>query len=167
MPATQLVPYNYRRRLPHYQKDQRTLFITFRKLTNLPFPEEARSLVLQHCLHDHQDKYLLHAAVVMPEHVHLLLSVLSDPQGYPFRLALILKLIKGTSAYSVNKLLGQSGPVWQDESFDHVLRSEEHLEDRIEYIRQNPVRRSLVQIPEDYPWLWIGECGADTLVRSF
>jgi len=57
--------------------------------------------------------------------------------------------------FCLNKLLRTSGPVWQEESFDHVLRSQESLEGKVEYIRQNPVRRGLAQNPKDYPWLWI------------
>ena len=91
----------------------------------------------------------------MPEHVHLLLTPLRDEQGWPYGLPAILKLIKGASARSVNKLLSISGPVWQEESFDHVLRSQESLEEKLEYIRQNPVRRGLVTKPEDYRWLWV------------
>jgi len=70
-------------------------------------------------------------------------------------LAKLLKLIKETSARSVNRLHGTSGPVWQEESFDHVLRSEESFEEKLEYIRQNPVRRGLVTRPEDYRWPWV------------
>lgn len=50
--------------------------------------------------------------------------------------------------------MGTSGPVWQDESFDHVVRSEESLLSRADYICMNPVRRGLVRKPEDYKWLW-------------
>jgi REP element-mobilizing transposase RayT len=147
--------YDYRRMLPHYQKASRALFVTFCKLMPPPFTGEARNVILQHCRHDDGKRYLLHAAVVMPEHVHLLLSPLLDEEGWPCGLPAILKLIKGSSARSVNKLLGSGGPVWQEESFDHVLRSQESLEKKLEYIRQNPVRRGLVKRPEDYPWLWI------------
>ncbi len=62
---------------------------------------------------------------------------------------------KGTSAREVNTLLGRCGPVWQEESFDHVLRTSESLKEKIEYIRQNPVRRGLVVRPEDYRWLCV------------
>jgi REP element-mobilizing transposase RayT len=78
-------------------------------------------------------------------------------KGWPYGLPAILKLIKGASARSVNKLLGAEGPVWQEESFDHVLRSQESLEEKLEYIRQNPVRRGLVKRREDYPWLWVDQ----------
>jgi REP element-mobilizing transposase RayT len=76
-----------------------------------------------------------------------------------------MKAIKGVSARSINKLRGQFGAIWQDESFDHVLRGEESLRETIEYIRQNPVRRGLVKNPEDYPWLWLESCGAGTPAR--
>jgi hypothetical protein len=65
-----------------------------------------------------------------------------------------VQAIKGSSAHSINKLLGRSGPVWQEEYFDHVVRSYESLRERIEYIRQNPVRRGLARTPEQYPLLW-------------
>ncbi len=148
-------PYSYRRRLPHIQKAGKALFISFRKLNHESLSEAARDLILQHCLHDHGKRYALHAAVVMPEHVHLLLTPLKNADGWPFELRFIMKLIKGVSARNVNKLLGTEGPVWQEESFDHLLRSHESLLQKAEYIRQNPVRRGLVQAPEQYRWLWL------------
>jgi REP element-mobilizing transposase RayT len=147
--------YEYRRRMPHYQKADRSIFVTFCKLIPDPFPDAARGLILSHCLHDHGKRIDLHAAVVMPDHVHLLLTPLMDEEGWAHPLASILKLIKGTSARSVNRFLGTSGPVWQEESFDHVVRSEGSFQEKLEYIRQNPVRRKLVARPEDYRWLWV------------
>ena len=159
--------YDYRRRLPHYQKADRAIFVTFCRSGRDPFPANARDVILQHCIHDDGRRIKLHAAIVMPDHVHLLLTPLRDEQGWPYALSAILKLIKGVSARSVNKLLGSSGPVWQEESFDHVLRSNESFQAKTEYIRQNPVRGGLVKRPEDYPWLWVQQnpCGADTPVR--
>ena len=111
----------------------------------------------------------------MPDHVHLLLLPLRDKKGWPYSLAVILKQLKGASARSVNKLLESRGPVWQEESFDHVLRSQESFEEKLEYIRKNPVRRGLAKSPEDYKWLWVEQsagkqdstCGSDTPVRRF
>jgi REP element-mobilizing transposase RayT len=147
--------YEYRRKLPHYQKAGRAVFITFCKGNRIPFTPESRDAILQHCLHDHGRRYDLHAVVVMPDHVHLLVSPLRDEKGWPYSLPTILKLLKGTSARSVNRLSGSCGPVWQAESFDHLLRSQESFEEKLEYIRQNPVRRGLLKKPEDYPWLWV------------
>jgi len=147
--------YEYHRMLPHYQKAGRAVFITFRKGNRVPFTPEARDAILRHCLHDNGKRYDLHIVVVMPDHVHLLLSPLRDEKGWPYSLPTILKLLKGTSAHSVNKLSRSRGPVWQEESFDHVLRSQESFEEKQEYIRQNPVRRGLAKRPEDYKWLWV------------
>ncbi len=150
--------YTYRRRLPHFQKDNCAIFVTFRAWCRDALPQSVREIVLRHCLHDHGTKALVHAAVVMPDHVHLLLTPLRDRDGRLFSMVEILQAIKGASAHSVNRILLRNGPVWQDESFDHVLRSDESFDEKLEYIRQNPVRRGLVLTPEDYPWLWIAKC---------
>jgi putative transposase len=164
--------YDYRRMLPHHQKAGRALFVTFCKGNRTAFAPETRDAILQHCLHDRGKRYELHAAVVMPDHVHLLPTPLRDEKGWPYSLPAILKLLKGVSARTVNKLSGSSGPVWQEESFDHVLRSQESFEKKLEYLRQNPVRRALVNKP-DYKWLWVeptagkqdNSGGSDTPVR--
>ena len=142
--------------LPHYQKADRAIFVTFCKnFRGKEFPPQARDVILQCCLKGDTHRFRLHAAVVMPEHTHLLLTPLCDEDGWPYGLPAILKSLKGASARAVNKVLNTSGPVWQEESFDHVLRSQESLQEKLEYIRQNPVRRGLVQRPEDYLWLWV------------
>jgi len=146
--------YEYRRRMPHFQTG-RPIFVTFCKLIRGPFPGAVRDLILSHCLHDHGKRIDLQAAVVMPDHVHLLLTPLTDDCGWPHPLPFILKMIKGASARSANKLLGTSGPVWQEESFDHVVRSEASFQEKLDYIRQNPVRQKLAARPEDYRWLWV------------
>lgn len=97
----------------------------------------------------------LHAVVIMPDHVHLLLTPIRNAEGWPFPLKDILKLIKGPAAHSVNMLNGTCGVLWQDESFDHVLRSNESFGEKLEYIRQNPVRRGLAKTPGEYEWLWV------------
>src|SRR5438128_2071970 len=110
MRSFQADPYNYRRRLPHIQKTGRALFVTFCKLNSEPFPPSARDLILHHCLHDDGQRYTLHAAVVMPEHVHLLFTALQDSDGCPYELHKIMKLIKGVSARSVNRSMKTNGP---------------------------------------------------------
>lgn len=69
----------------------------------------------------------------------------------------VMRLIKGRSAHFINRLLKRHGPVWQEESFDHVLRSNESLSEKLNYICQNPVRAKLVSEEKDYPWLWRGK----------
>ena len=147
--------YEYRRRLPHYQRDDRPLFVTFRTSSRFALSPEARRLVLQHCFHDNGKTIHLHAVVIMPDHVHLLLLLLRDENDRPFAMVDILQCLKSTTAHRINRLLRTSGPVWEEESFDHVLRSDESLREKCEYIRQNPVKAGLVARPEDYRWLWI------------
>jgi len=130
----------------------------------------ARDLVLEHCLREGglrsfagegaraalaAPRIRLHAVVIMPDHVHLLLSPLRDGEGWPFPLVDILQCLKSATAHRINKVLHHSGPVWEEESFDHILRSDESLKGKCEYIRQNPVKAGLVRRPEDYPWLWV------------
>ena len=50
--------------------------------------------------------------------------------------------------------LGRRGLLWLDENFDHQLRSEESLTEKIDYILQNPVRKGLSTTPEGYPWIF-------------
>jgi REP-associated tyrosine transposase len=142
MPTNSPLPpkYQYRRRLPHFQKSDAPLFITFCTAGPLVLPDEARDLVLNGCLRERGVRVVdLFAAVVMPDHVHLLLRALQGEGGWPFPLVEIMQSLKGATAHRIDKLLHRSGPVWEDESFDHVLRSDESLRQKCEYIRQNLV----------------------------
>jgi REP element-mobilizing transposase RayT len=89
----------------------------------------------------------------MPDHVHLLCLPCTDENG-AISIPEITRTIKSESAHRINKALGCTGRVWQDESFDHVLRGNESLRKKAEYILENPVRAGLVMRAEDYPWLW-------------
>jgi putative transposase len=64
-----------------------------------------------------------------------------------------MKGIKGTSAYKINRLLGRKGQLWQDESFDRIMRSGE-FENKFNYICSNPVDAGLCRRPQEYLWLW-------------
>lgn len=146
--------YNYRRDLPHIEKSARAHFITFDTYLRWELPPAARDLVLKHCLHDNGTRMQLYIAVVMPDHVHLIFMPLENEKHETFSFEETVGAIKGASAHSVNKTLQRSGLVWQDESFDHVVRLADSLEGKIQYVRENPVRKGLVARPEDYKWLW-------------
>ncbi len=64
----------------------------------------------------------------------------------------VAKAIKGTSTHAIDRKLHSHEAVWQEESFDHVLRSSESLDAKIDYVLQNPVRKGLVRIASEYPW---------------
>src|SRR2546426_5284800 len=66
----------------------------------------------------------------------------------------VAKAIKGTSTHAIDRKLHSHEVVWQEESFDHVLRSSESLDAKIDYVLQNPVRKGLVRIASEYPWSW-------------
>ena len=91
-------------------------------------------------------RFQLHAYVVMPNHVHILL----DP-FVPLRK--ISGPLKGVAACDINARLGRTGkPLWQNESFDHWIRNSAEFERVRSYIEWNPVRAGLVARPED--WIW-------------
>ncbi len=91
----------------------------------------------------------------MPDHVHMILIPLIDEKKQrTWAMPEILDAIKGASAHLINKNLSRRGLVWQQESFDHVLRSSESLEAKVQYVLDNPVRRGLVASSADYRRLW-------------
>ncbi len=144
----------YCRNLPHIHPNGRPVFITFCTANRWILPEPVRGAVLEHCLHDHGKKLFVHGVVVMPDHVHMVCTPLEDGQGQPYGLAELLNGIKGASAHTVNRLLKRRGSVWQPESFDRVLRTDEKMEEKVAYLCANPVRKGLVADEEKYPWIW-------------
>lgn len=144
----------YRRNLPHIEKDGASYFVNFSTRNDFVLPEEARTLVFQHCLLENTRKVHMHAFVVMPTHVHMLFTPLFDEQDEAYPLAEIMNGIKGASSHSVNKLLGRKGRLWESESFDRIIRSDAEFEYRMLYIAQNPIAAGLAKGPDDYRWAW-------------
>ena len=93
----------------------------------------------------------------MPDHVHLLLRPREVESGLWTDLGKIMKIVKGAGARRINLALGTSGSVWQDESYDRIIRDEQEFEGKWTYMRENPVRAGLVDVPEDYPYFVVGE----------
>ena len=145
----------YRRDLPHLQRDYKPHFITFVTKARMQLPDWARQTTLECCLHDHRKRYELYVAVVMPDHVHLILTPEVDHIRKEIHsLIAIMRSLKGASAHAINKHWERHGPVWQEESFDHVLRCSESLDAKVRYVLENPLRRGLVADWRDYPWAW-------------
>ena len=105
-------PYGYRRFLPHIQ-DSVPLFVRFGTAARWILPAQARDIVFETCLYEHKRRFYLWAAVVMPEHVHLLFSLQYSPDRDPIPIYRILGDIKGVSAHRINKVLERTGRVWQ------------------------------------------------------
>src|SRR6185437_15336012 len=90
--------------------------------------------------------YKSHAWIIMPNHVHLLLTPETN-------VSKLLGSLKAGSAKRANLLLGRAGrPFWQDESYDHLVRTDHEFERIRRYIEHNPVTAGLVLKPEDYAW---------------
>ena len=93
------------------------------------------------------DRYKLSAWVVMPNHLHALMT-----PGAGHDLSKILQSLKSYSANEANKILFRQGKFWQQESFDRYIRNHEHFVSVVRYIENNPVKASLCKRPEDWPY---------------
>jgi len=99
--------------------------------------------------------YELHSWVIMPNHVHLLLT----PQASVSKL---LGSLKAATAKRANLLLQRSGqPFWQDESYDHLVRGGDEFQRIQRYIEGNPVTALLAARPEQYAWSSAGRAACE------
>jgi putative transposase len=163
--------------LPHFDSQDTTQFITFRLVDSLPReglaklqtatqPESLRDEMLDRgwgaCWLRNHDvaalvesaffafdgaRYRLHAWTIMPNHVHVLISVAARPS-----LGAIVSSWKRFTARQANRLLGRSGAFWQDDYWDRFIRNEHHFAATVEYIDRNPVKARLVDDPRSWPW---------------
>ena len=172
------------RRLPHWEQEGVTYFVTFRLADSLPaekvreldderahwlsiHPEpwseadkreyyerfstrieqwldagygscilrepQAAQIVANALKHFNGDRYDLGAWVVMPNHVHAIVSPKSD-----HHLSDILHSWKRFTAQEINRLRGGEGQLWQHESYDHIVRGDASLARIEDYIERNP-----------------------------
>ena len=89
-----------------------------------------------------QGRFLLHAFVVMPEHLHVVLT-----PGSGQTVERCMQFIKGGFSFSVRKQF--AGEVWQAGFHEHRIRDPEDFRNQIEYVAGNPGRRRLI----DYPFV--------------
>ncbi len=90
--------------------------------------------------------YDLHAFVILPNHVHLLITPRVD-------LPKLTRSLKGITAKWANQLRALTGTrFWQDESFDRLVRDEREFVKIRDYIEENPVRAGLLKDSADYRW---------------
>jgi putative transposase len=155
----------YRRRLPHWIPDNKILFLTWRLAGSPPPPRPAFltaantgrttsnrhpipapgptwltdpriAAIVQNALHHGETArqlYTLYAWVVMSNHVH----VVFEPKA---PLPEITRWLKGRTARTANRILGRIGtPFWQDESYDHWIRSSQELQQIVTYVESNPI----------------------------
>jgi putative DNA methylase len=94
-----------------------------------------------------QQRYVLHAWCVMPNHIHALFTPMESHD-----MESILHSWKSFSAKECNRLLRRSGAFWQRETFDRFIRNARHYQNALRYIENNPVKAGLCGRPEDWQW---------------
>ena len=102
----------------------------------------------------------------MPDHVHLLIEPMVErsdegDKSVFFSVSKILHCIKSFTANQINKVERSTAPVWENESFDRMIRSESDLQEKFEYITRNPWEAGVVTDKEDYTWVWYPEAEFD------
>lgn len=112
------------------------------------FNEIQHSQILEEALlHFQDERYFVSCYTVMPNHCHV---ILRPAEGRD--LEIILQGIKGVVAHRVNQAIGGNGSIWQDESYDRIVRDGEHLWRSIQYIGRNA---RLAGLPTDVWRRWI------------
>ena len=137
--------------LPHWQQGGCIYFVTFRSKRG-DLPNSALQEIKQILERERHEECFLHFAVIMPDHVHLLVAPAEIESQIWYSLSKILKTIKGVSSHAINHLLKTSGSVWQKESFDRIIRNEEEYQKFWNYMLYNPVKKGLATSLEDYPF---------------
>jgi len=93
------------------------------------------------------ESYRLSAWVVMPNHIHLLITRFEN-----YTLAEIMQSLKSITSHKANRILKRGGPFWMPDYFDRYIRNAKHFASAIRYIEDNPVKARLCSRPEDWPF---------------
>jgi|SRR5580698_6002410 putative transposase len=115
-------------------------------------PEVAEILVKTILNHRERNAYLLHEFVVMPNHLHILLTPSSTTS-----LEKAVQLIKGGASHAIHKERGEKMQIWQEGFHDWTMRDAADWRSKVEYIRLNPVRARLVERAEE--WIFSSASG--------
>ncbi|MCK9484272.1 MAG: transposase [Candidatus Marinimicrobia bacterium] len=100
-----------------------------------------------------KNEYRLICYTIMPNHVHTLFTL--EKHSRP--VSKIMQSLKGFTAHEANLILKQKGVFWQNESYDHIIRDERDLKNKIKYVINNPVKAGLVELAEDWTWTYLSE----------
>ncbi len=138
----------WKRNLPHFTFSGSAYFITFCvHCSDLSIDEQI--IILEHIKEGHNLYYDLISAVVMPDHVHLVIRPKDE-----YTLSKIMKGIKGVSSKKLNIFRIENKIKdkfeWQHESYDRIIRDESEMLKTINYMYNNPVTKGLTDTPESY-----------------
>ena len=134
-------------RLVRYQQSGQTHFVTFscyhrRPLLRSPAAARTFELALERVRRDYRLR--VYAYVVMPDHVHLLLS---EPER-----SVLAEAIKALKQGVSRKLRMPDGRFWQTRYYDLNVHDERKRIEQLQYLHRNPVKASLCAKPEDWAW---------------
>jgi putative transposase len=133
--------------LKRYQQARHAHFITFSCYHRLPYLDDdhARTVFLQ-TLETLRTRHLfrIYGFVLMPEHVHLLLS---EPEA-----CLLSDTLRALKTQTSKLLKRDRTQFWQRRYYDFNVFSEDKFPEKTHYMHWNPVLRGLVERPEDWPW---------------
>jgi 1-hydroxy-2-methyl-2-(E)-butenyl 4-diphosphate synthase len=102
-------------------------------------------LVADAMAHFDGKRYTLMAWCIMPNHVHVVLKLMEGEL-----LEKVLHSWKSFTAHDINKALGQSGTIWQKESYNHLVTDDEDLRNQVTYLLDNPGKAGL----NEWKWVW-------------
>ena len=134
----------------HILSPSRTFFVTTKtSMGRALLQTERNAMLLIDVLRSYvaAQKFQLHDFVVMPDHVHLLITVHSD-----MTIERAMQFIKGGFSYQLKKKFGYSGEVWQRGFSEVRVDNRESFLQHREYIAQNPMKAGLVDSPEKFPY---------------
>jgi REP element-mobilizing transposase RayT len=146
--APSLSESTWKRHLPHIQLAAGYYFVTFVTYDRHHLHPSQKDCVLSAIRFLDAKKYELLAAVIMDDHVHIIINPKET-------LSRIMHSIKSFTAHEINKSLNRSGKVWQEESYDRVIRNEKEFFEKMSYIANNPIELNLAKKHEDYRWLYV------------
>jgi len=107
---------------------------------NYLIKDEFANIIKETIYYPEGKDYSLICYCIMPNHVHLVFTLLNLNKG----ISKIMQSIKRISARDCNKLLNKKGTFWHSESFDRLVRDDTELYNIINYVINNPVKAGLV-----------------------
>jgi len=96
----------------------------------------------------------VHVLTVRPGHVHVLATPLISSSGKWHSLSTILQRVEGSTAYAINALRHRSGPFWQKETFDRIVRDRQEFDEKALYILNNAVKVGIADDGWEYGGFW-------------
>jgi hypothetical protein len=90
---------------------------------------------------------LVHRHVVMPDHLHIILT-----PGESTTIEKSMQLIKGGSSHEIGQRPGPKFPVWQPGFTEHQIRDQRDFDEHVKYMDENPVKSNLAESVEKYNW---------------